>query len=201
MGAAVAACCVVALCAAPAAFAAEKKAAAASKAGKSAKAGKGAKATKPKKIEKLACKTGTEDHHARIAVVLWDGKVREFAYYSIWKPRTCSLYVQMGDPYSTWEEFKAVTTITLAEEKGAVLIDHEPGKYKFIFREVDRMRYCGADGTLSGSLTIRRGRAQCELDGVMDDDPSKPPETAADGAPPNEPPAAAKPAAGAGIRQ
>jgi hypothetical protein len=135
--------------------------------GKPAKAG-------PVKVEKLACKTGTEDLHARIAVELANGKVREFAYYSIWKPRTCSVHVTRGDAYSKWDEAsKAVTTVTLAEEKGAVLIDHAPGKYKFIFREVDRMRYCGAEGKVTGTLTIYRGKAACELDAVLDDDPSK----------------------------
>ena len=46
---------------------------------------------KPVKIEKLACRLGTEDEHARIAVQLADGKVDSFAYYSKWKPRTCSM--------------------------------------------------------------------------------------------------------------
>ena len=150
--------------------------------GKGKGAGKGmaakpaAKAAKgpPAKLEQLACKLGTEDNHARIAVELANGKVREFAYYSIWKPRTCSLHVVRGDAYSKWEEFKAVTTVTLAEEKGAVLIDHSPGKYKFLFRDIDRMRYCGAEGKVSGTLTIWRGKAACELEGVLDDDPTKP---------------------------
>src|SRR5262245_48835993 len=54
----------------------------------------------PVKIEKLACELGTEWNHARIAVQLANGKVNEFAYYSIWKPRTCSLHVTRGDAYS-----------------------------------------------------------------------------------------------------
>src|SRR4029079_12357430 len=45
------------------------------------------------KYEKLACKIGTEDEQARIAVLLADGKVESFAYYSKWKPRTCSMDV------------------------------------------------------------------------------------------------------------
>ena len=138
--------------------------------------GKGARAA-PVKVEKLACKLGTEDRHARIAIELANDKVREFAYYSIWKPRTCSVHVTRGDAYSKWTDLERVTTVTLAEEKGAVLIDHAPGTYKFIFREVDRMRYCGAEGKVSGSLTLYRGKAACELDAVLDDDPTKlPPE-------------------------
>src|SRR5688572_30069458 len=146
-----------------AAVAAEKPAARAK--AKAEKPAAKAARPKPKKIEKLACRLGTEDHHARIAVELWDGMVNEFAYYSIWKPRTCSLHVQRGDSYSKWDEFKKVITVTLSEEKGAVLIDHEPGgKYKFLFRDIDRMRYCGTEGRVSGSLTIWRGKAQCELE-------------------------------------
>ena len=51
---------------------------------------KAARQAKPK-VEKLACRLGTEDQHARIAVELHNGKVNNFAYYSKWKPRTCSM--------------------------------------------------------------------------------------------------------------
>lgn len=131
------------------------------------KSHKKARQVKPK-VEKLACRLGTEDQHARIAVELHNGKVNNFAYYSKWKPRTCSMEVGRGDPYSTWEDTGNVTVVTLIEDKGAFLIDHEPGRYHFIFRNIDRMRYCGMEGKLSGSLTVFRGRPQCVLDGVMD---------------------------------
>ena len=124
----------------------------------------------PQKIEIIACKLGTEDHHARIAVELLGGKVQSFAYYSIWKPRTCSVQVVRGDAYSKWEDFGDTTTVMLIEEKGAFLIDRERSLYKFIFRDVDRMRYCGMEGKINGSLTVRRGRQQCELAGVMSRD-------------------------------
>src|SRR4029434_10381262 len=51
----------------------------------------------PRKIERLVCKRGTEWNHARIAVELLNGKVQEFAYYSIWKTRTCSVSFQRND--------------------------------------------------------------------------------------------------------
>ena len=130
---------------------------------------KGAKQAKPK-VEKLACRLGTEDQHARIAVELVNGKVNSFAYYSKWKPRTCSMEVGRGDAYSKWEDTGDVTVVTLIEDKGAFLIDHERNRVHFIFREIDRMRYCGMEGKVSGSLTIFRGKPQCELDGVMDRD-------------------------------
>ena len=162
---AVLACCVLILVLAPiAATSAEKR-------GKSSRAA-------PKKIEKLSCKRGTEDNHARIAVQLADGKVQEFAYYSIWKPRTCSLHSYRGDAYSRWREFNTVTTVTLAEENGAVLVEHSPDKYHFIFRDIDRMRYCGAEGKINGTLTVLRGKSECVVAGVLDDDPSKPIEPA-----------------------
>ena len=130
---------------------------------------KGGKRAAPK-VEKLACKLGTEDEHARIAVELWDGRVNRFAYYSKWKPRTCSMEVERGDAYSKWVDTGDVTVVTLIEDNGAFLIDHERNRYHFIFREIDRMRYCGMEGKVSGSLTIFRGRQQCQLEGVMERD-------------------------------
>jgi len=123
----------------------------------------------PQKVEKLACRLGTEDRHARIAVELLGGQVKSFAYYSIWKPRTCSIHVGRDDAYSKWADYGGTTTVNLVEEKGAFLIDHERGKVHFIFRDVDRMRYCGMEGKINGSLTIWRGRPQCALNGVMDE--------------------------------
>lgn len=122
-----------------------------------------------KKIERLACALGTQDSHARIAVELVNGKVNRFAYYSIWKPRTCSMEIERGDFYSRWEDTGSVTVVTLSEDTGAFLIGHEAGKrFHFIFRDIDRMRYCGMEGKVSGSLTIARGEPRCVLDGVME---------------------------------
>jgi len=141
-----------------------------------------------KKHEVLACKTGTEDRHARIAVEVIGGHVGSIAYYSIWKPRTCSVHLIRGDAYSKWHDVGSATTATLGEEKGTVLIHNEkPGQYQIFFREVDRMRYCGAEGKINGSLIVTRGKSSCELEGVMDDDPSKPRSVeAAETATPNE---------------
>jgi hypothetical protein len=152
-----AACCAAAVALAPSAMAQQKKKGPA----------KALRLAKPK-VEKLSCRLGTEDQHARIAVELHNGKVNNFAYYSKWKPRTCSMEVGRGDAYSQWEDNGNVTVVTLIEDKGAFLIDHERNRYHFIFREIDRMRYCGMEGKVSGSLTIFRGRPQCALQGVMD---------------------------------
>lgn len=141
-----------------------------------------ARQAKPR-IEKLACRLGTEDEHARIAVELHNGKVNRFAYYSKWKPRTCSMEVERGDAYSKWEDTGNVTVVTLIEDTGAFLIDNGRGRYHFIFREIDRMRYCGMEGKVSGSVTVFRGRPQCVLEGVMErgedhmKDPDQPPDS------------------------
>lgn len=122
------------------------------------------------KLEKLSCKLGTEDRHARIAVELIGGRTKSIAYYSKWKPRTCSVYIVRDDAYSKWDDTGHVTIVTLNEEKGSFLIDHDKKFVKFLFRDIDRERFCGMPGKITGSLTVTRGQDRCELDGVMDDD-------------------------------
>lgn len=120
------------------------------------------------KVEKLACGLGTDDHQARIAVELIDGKVNRFAYYSKWKPRTCSMEVARGDAFSLWADQGPFTTILMAEEKGIFLIDHGDGRYHFTFGDVDRIRFCGMEGKINGYVTIWKGSSRCMLEGVMD---------------------------------
>lgn len=122
------------------------------------------------KREKLECKLGTEDRHARIAVELIGGRVKSLAYYSKWKPRTCSVHIVRDDAYSKWEDPGNVTVVTLNEEKGAFLIDYDRRSVKFLFRDIDRERFCGMEGKITGTLTVTRGRSQCTLEGVMDED-------------------------------
>lgn len=120
------------------------------------------------KREVLACRLGTEDRHARIAVELIGGRTQSVAYYSKVTPRTCSVNVVRNDAYSRWEDTGHVTVVTLIEDKGAFLIDHERRFVKFLFREIDRERFCGMPGKITGSLTVTRGSERCELEGVMD---------------------------------
>ena len=154
---------------------------------------------KPVKIEKLACRLGTEDEHARIAVLLADGKVDQFAYYSKWKPRTCSMEVKRDDAFSKWEDTGNTTVVTLIEDKGAFLIDNGRGRYHFIFRDIDRMRYCGMEGKVNGTLTIYKGRPQCEVTGVMDRE--APPPVATVGKPPEGEPHVGRPQAVPDLRK
>ena len=150
---ALAACCVLTLVGAPAGAAAAEKTAAKSAA---------------QKVERLACGLGTEDSHARIAVEVLNGRVNRFAYYSKWKPRTCSMEIVRGDAYSRWADHGRITSVLLTEEMGVFLIDHGHGRYHFTFSDIDRMRYCGMEGKINGFLTIRRANPQCELDGLME---------------------------------
>lgn len=121
------------------------------------------------RLEKLSCRLGTEDRHARIAVELIGGRVKSIAYYSKWKPRTCSVYIVRDDAWSVWKDSGNVTMVTLNEDKGAFLIDYQRRGVKFLFRSIDRERFCGMEGKITGSLTVTRGRDRCELVGVMDD--------------------------------
>jgi len=126
------------------------------------------------KLEKLSCKLGTEDRHARIAVELIGGRLKSLAYYSKWKPRTCSVHIVRDDAFSKWEDPGSVTIVTLNEEKGAFLIDYSRTSVKFLFRDIDRERFCGMTGKITGTLTVTRGRDQCELEGVMDENFEQP---------------------------
>jgi hypothetical protein len=120
-----------------------------------------------KNEEVLTCRLGSEDRHARIAVVLVGGKTDSFAYYSKWKPRTCSIYLQRNRDRSKWSDKGNVTTINV--ERGSFLIEHKKGEYHFVFRDIDRQRYCGMDGQINGTLTIRKDSEQCELAGIMEE--------------------------------
>jgi hypothetical protein len=131
--------------------------------------GKSARKARRGAVERLACLTGNEDRHARIGVELIDHKVNSFAYYSKWKPRTCSIEVKRDGVYSRWEDHGTMSKVTLIEEKGIFVIDHKGGTYRFVFRDIDRGRYCGMDGKINGTLTVTRGKNHCGLQGVMDE--------------------------------
>ncbi len=124
-----------------------------------------------RRVERLACRLGTEDRHARIAVEVVNGAIQNFAYYAKWKPRTCSVYIVRDDAYSTWKDQGRFTTVTT--EKGSFIIENKRKNIHFIFKDVERERYCGADGKINGTLTVWRGKKQCELNGMMDNDPNE----------------------------
>jgi len=121
-----------------------------------------------RRVEVLTCFTGIQDRHARIGVQLINGKVDNFSFYSKSKPRTCSIDVARNGAFNHWEDNGVVSRVTLMEDKGVLLIDRRPGGYRFVFRGVDRTRYCGMDGKINGSLTVLRGKSKCDVQGIMD---------------------------------
>jgi hypothetical protein len=120
-----------------------------------------------KKIERLACMLGTEDRQARVAVEIIGGRVQSFAYYSKKKPRTCSVHLQRDEAYSKWQDEGRFTKVTT--ENGDFLFENRPRDVHFLFRDVDRMAYCGMEiGKINGSVTVTRGKKECIVDHLMD---------------------------------
>ncbi len=118
-------------------------------------------------VEKYDCKIGTEDEHARLAILAQGGEVQSLAYYSKWKPRTCSVHLQRNEAFSKWKDTGEATIITT--DYGDFLIQVSRSEYQLFFREVDRMHFCGMMGKLNGSMTVTRGpKRQCSVVGIMD---------------------------------
>lgn len=118
--------------------------------------------------ENLTCFTGTEDRQARIGVELINDQVAYFAFYSKWRPRTCSLEAGRGDALSQWSGNGNDFTVMLADHKGELRIERKGGAYQFGFFDVDRVRYCGMPGKINGTLTVTRGKDSCVVEGIMD---------------------------------
>ena len=95
-----------------------------------------AKRAPPGRTETLACRLGTEDRHARIAVVVIRGKTDSFAYYSKWKPRTCSVYLQRkGDMFSRWADNGNITTVSLENSHCIATIALTPENQVIVARQ------------------------------------------------------------------
>lgn len=118
-------------------------------------------------VENLTCFTGIQDRHARIGVRVVGEKVDYFAFYSKRKPRTCSIDVGREGHNGRWEDNGTSSKITLLDNSGVLLIHRASGSYRFDFRNVDRMKYCGMDGKINGSLTVTRGKRSCVVSGIM----------------------------------
>jgi len=119
--------------------------------------------------ENLTCFSGSEDRQARIGIELINDRVAYFAFYSKWRPRTCSLDATRGDALSRWADGEGYSTVTLADRKGELRIERKGGgTYRFGFYNVDRVRYCGMPGKINGTLTVTRGKDSCVVEGIMD---------------------------------
>ena len=120
-------------------------------------------------VERTDCKTGTEHWHARIAFEALGGQVTSFAYYSIWKPRTCSLDFERDAPGTNWSRTpEGETRVDTAQ--GTVVIRTRPDSYVFEFRQVQRQKFCGMPGEINGSMIVTRGTGtpECLAVGIMD---------------------------------
>ncbi len=132
-------------------------------------------------IERIDCKSGIEDLHARMAVEARGGQVASFAYYSKWRPRTCSLEMKRDAPETKWRLTPDGAT-RVQTPHGMFLIRVEADAYVFEFVEVERRRFCGMDGETNGTMRIKRraGIPQCSVAGLLDRDDEPLPLRAAD---------------------
>ena len=122
-------------------------------------------------IERIDCMVGTEDLQARMAMEAHGGQIVSFAYYSKWRPRTCSLDMQRDTPFTKWRQTADGAT-RVQTPHGSFLIRALADAYEFEFLDVERQKFCGMDGYTNGKMTIRRRSAppECSVAGLLDRD-------------------------------
>jgi hypothetical protein len=119
--------------------------------------------------ERFDCTSGTPTSHARIAFETRGGQVLGFAYYSIWKPRTCSIHFMRDTAGSKWTTAPDGTD-HVHTSQGRFVIRTSADAYVFEFQNVQREKFCGMPGAINGTMTIKRDpvRPQCSAAGIMD---------------------------------
>jgi hypothetical protein len=119
--------------------------------------------------ERIDCMTGEEDLHARIAFEARGGQLTYFAYYSKWKPRTCSLDFARNASGTKWRLTPDGAT-RVHTPQGRFLIRTRADAYVFEFEQVQRQKFCGMSGQINGSMTVKRGAGtpECSVVGIMD---------------------------------
>lgn len=120
-------------------------------------------------MERIDCLSGTPDRHARIAFEAKGGQVLGFAYYSKWKPRTCSIEFMRNTAGSKWR-MAGDGAVRVETPQGRFLIRTRADAYVFEFQHVRRQKFCGMPGEINGTMTIKRGsgKPQCSVAGIMD---------------------------------
>jgi hypothetical protein len=144
-------------------------AAAAADATKAPHSRKAAKEPRMPALEKLTCRTGPNDHQARLIAEVVKGRTMEFAFYSRLGTRVCSIHGRRGDAFTHWEDDDikhGTTAVKLLE--GSALLEYKPGHLNIKFLDVGRMRFCGMYGELNGTVEVSKDKAECALDGVFD---------------------------------
>lgn len=121
------------------------------------------------KLERIDCLSGTEHLHARMALEAKGGQITNFAYYSRWSFRTCSIHLDQRDAKVRWRLTPEGAT-RVQTPHGSFLIRTDADAYRFEFRNVERMKFCGMYGRMSGEMVImrRNGPPRCEARGILD---------------------------------
>ncbi|HEY0337662.1 MAG TPA: hypothetical protein VGC70_10015 [Burkholderiales bacterium] len=120
-------------------------------------------------IERFDCTSGTPNRHARIAFEAQGGQVLGFAYYSIWKPRTCSIHFMRDTSGTKWLAAPDGTD-HVHTPHGRFVIRTSADAYVFEFQNVQRGKFCGMPGEINGTMRIKRDPAKlhCSVVGIMD---------------------------------
>jgi hypothetical protein len=120
-------------------------------------------------LERIDCTSGKEDLHARIALEARGGQIASFAYYSKWKPRTCSMDFDRNDPKVKWRLMPDGGT-RVQTPQGIFVIRARPDSYLFEFQKISRQKFCGMLGQINGTMTILRKvhPPECSVVGVLD---------------------------------
>ena len=131
------------------------------------KPAKAVKSPKAPLLEKLSCRTGPNDHQARLIVEVVKGRPMEFAFYSRLGTRVCSVHGRRGDAFTKWEDEEAgKTAVKLLI--GSARLEYQPGHVLIKFEDVGRMRYCGMYGELNGTVEVTKRKPECGLQGVLE---------------------------------
>lgn len=120
-------------------------------------------------VERIDCMSGKEAVHARIAVEAQGEQVLSFAYYSKWKPRTCSLDFERNANGTKWRLTPDGAT-RVQTPQGRFLIRARADAFVFEFDGVQRRKFCGMPGEINGTMTVKRGsgKPECSVVGVLD---------------------------------
>jgi hypothetical protein len=120
-------------------------------------------------LERIDCKSGNEDLHARVALEARGGQITSLAYYSRWRFRTCSISLDQRDAKIRWRRTEDGAT-RVQTPSGSFLLRADTDNYTIEFRNVLRNKFCGMYGRLNGVMTVRRNAdpPQCSVAGVLD---------------------------------
>lgn len=121
------------------------------------------------KVERIDCRSGEEELQARIAFEARGDQVLNFAYYSRWNFRTCSISLDQTSSNVRWRLTPDGAT-RVQTPHGSFLIKADAESYRFEFLNVERMKFCGMFGRIRGELVVQRrtNPPRCEAKGILD---------------------------------